>query len=340
MNKSKIEWCQYTWNPVSGCYHNCEYCYARKLTNRFGGDVRLNLASKQYKKIDNKGKTLYELPEQFIGASGKKVTFPFGFAPTLHSYRLNWLENLKTGATVFVCSMADLFGEWVPTEWILKVFEACSNNPRHQYLFLTKNPKRYQSLLEQGILPKKPNMWYGHSVTKNLSPTFSCNELNTFISVEPLLEDITDEFFSTDSKPVANWVIIGAETGMNKNKVVPKKEWVDRIVTHCDKHHIPVFMKDSLIPIVGEKNMRREFPEEMHKEVLSEKREQKAYTNCSICKEYKKKSEMASINTRIGRRGKIETVAYICTKCLPDFLKGLGVNDTKNESERPKEAGD
>ena len=28
----------------------------------------------------------------------------------------------------------------------------------------------------------------------------------------------------------------------------------------CDLRGVPVFMKDSLLPVVGEENMRREFP--------------------------------------------------------------------------------
>ena len=33
MNRSKIEWCDHTWNPVTGCNHNCSYCYARTRKN-------------------------------------------------------------------------------------------------------------------------------------------------------------------------------------------------------------------------------------------------------------------------------------------------------------------
>ena len=36
MAKSKIDWCDDTWNPVTGCRHGCPYCYARAMTNRFG----------------------------------------------------------------------------------------------------------------------------------------------------------------------------------------------------------------------------------------------------------------------------------------------------------------
>lgn len=319
MNKSKIEWCQYTWNPVSGCYHNCEYCYARSITKRFGGDVRLNLASDQCKRIVNGEEPIYELPEQFIAPNGKKIPFPFGFAPTLHSYRLDWLDNLKTGATVFVCSMADLFGEWVPIDWILKVFSACQNNPQHQYLFLTKNPHRYERLLYDGFLPNAPNMWYGYSVTKNNCPTFKLGERKTFISVEPLLEDITDGLFSLNAGPAANWVIIGAETGARKGKVIPKIEWINRITAHCDKHNIPVFMKDSLIEIVGEENMRREFPEKMKLNVLSEKRKALQMTECSICHKDLLKKEMTAILTKKSRKDSATVVGYVCDDCLPKF---------------------
>lgn len=47
MNKSKIDWCDFTWNPVTGCTRGCEYCYAAKQARRFCGDVRLNLTSPQ-----------------------------------------------------------------------------------------------------------------------------------------------------------------------------------------------------------------------------------------------------------------------------------------------------
>lgn len=37
MNKTKIDWCDSTWNPVTGCFHGCDYCYARSIAKRFGG---------------------------------------------------------------------------------------------------------------------------------------------------------------------------------------------------------------------------------------------------------------------------------------------------------------
>lgn len=34
---TKIDWCDTSWNPVTGCYHKCDYCYARGIATRFSG---------------------------------------------------------------------------------------------------------------------------------------------------------------------------------------------------------------------------------------------------------------------------------------------------------------
>ena len=47
---------------------------------------------------------------------------------------------------VFVCSMADLYGKWVPDEWIERVHASCIANPQWDYLMLTKFPRRYVGL--------------------------------------------------------------------------------------------------------------------------------------------------------------------------------------------------
>jgi len=63
-------------------------------------------------------------------------------------------------------------------------------------------------------------------------------------------------------KQLPNWVIIGAETGRRKNKVIPKREWIEDIVNECRKAGIPIFMKSSLADIWGEP-LIQEFPEEL-----------------------------------------------------------------------------
>ena len=135
MNKTKIDWCDSTWNPVTGCLHGCEYCYARSIAHRFSGGGE-NWTDDKTIVLDKK---MYGEEEE------KAIPYPYGFIPTFHRYRLNDYIG-KKGRNIFVCSMADLFGEWVPDSWIKEVFKACENAPQHNYLFLTKNPIRYAQL--------------------------------------------------------------------------------------------------------------------------------------------------------------------------------------------------
>lgn len=288
MNKTKIEWCDSTWNPVTGCYHNCEYCYARRIATRFGGNDKhstFRYGQKDWHRADNNKDMFYgeasaERPMLFVVEKqlflpskldkrktekygrqifeNKKAPYPFDFNPTLHRYRLEQPKKWKEPRTIFVCSMADLFGEWVPDEWIEAVFEACEKAPQHRYLFLTKNPQRYADLAKAGKLPQRENMWYGSTLDSMEARRYPGRiRDNTFVSIEPLTErmDVGLGSFGRD-----RWVIIGAETGNRAGKVTPEKEWVDTICAAADLTHAAVFMKDSLLPVVGEENMRRELP--------------------------------------------------------------------------------
>lgn len=324
MNKSKIDWCDYTWNPITGCYHDCTYCYARKLANRFAGDTRQNMADKRCKHI---GSGLYELDKPFTARNGRTLATPFGFYPTLHKYRMNHLEQRPTGANIFVGAMADVFGEWIPDEWIKDIFEACKNNPQHNYLFLTKNPKRYCSLSRQKLLPHGKNMWYGYSLTTKASHVlYKSKETHTFVSIEPILEDVGD--YIQGFPLIADWVIIGAETGNRKGKVTPKVEWIEKIVAYCDKYNIPVFMKESLRSIVGDENMRQEYPPQLLHKEISKKNKKRLLAPCSRCGKEMKKSDMYTILAQKKRNESAVSIGYVCEDCWPSFLEEL-----KNDNE-------
>ncbi len=115
MNRSRIEYCNFSWNPVTGCRHSCPYCYAAKQAKRLSGDVRVNKGSNQLRKDEN---GLYILDNPFRNQSGKVIPDPVGFEPVMHRYRLEMPAQKKKPANIFVCSMADLFGVWVPDSWI------------------------------------------------------------------------------------------------------------------------------------------------------------------------------------------------------------------------------
>lgn len=262
MNKSKIEWCDMTWNPVSGCRHGCEYCYAQIMTMRFSG----RWDEKRLRTVGADG-GIHVLDEPLfrhtngknrdIGVHSVIAPFPFGFDPTFHRYRLDEPAGKRKASTIFVCSMADLFGDWVPDEWIAEVFDACWNAPHHRYIFLTKNPARYMALAEAGKLPEYKNFWYGSTVTTPDTLFWWSEYHNTFVSIEPMLER-----FPVTESPVkkVGWVILGAMTGPGSKQHQPEREWVELLAQDAQSAGVPVFMKDSLIPIVGAENMMREFP--------------------------------------------------------------------------------
>lgn len=257
MNKTKIDWCDSTWNPVTGCLHNCQYCYARGTASRFGGHQDLDYFMAAEENPDIKSEKIHVLdnPMARYSMEAGVAPYPFYFEPTLLRYKLNEYAN-KKGRNIFVCSMADLFGEWVPDEWIQEVFTACQKAPQHNYIFLTKNPGRYVELINKGILPGSENMWYGYSATSRSSTEWWNPDWNIFASVEPILEPMPAQR--------CKWLIVGAETGNRKDKVIPKREWIEDIVDQCRESGTPVFMKSSLIEIWGEP-LIQEFPEELRR---------------------------------------------------------------------------
>ena len=254
MNKTAIDWCDMTWNPVTGCLHGCTYCYARKIAKRFG---LMEIGPK---------KEIHVLSEPVMYSSDFKTPngitrdskddtkspYPYGFTPTFHRYRLDEPANKKKPQNIFVCSMADLFGEWVPDEWIETIYQACENASWHRYLFLTKSP----AWIWRDSVQLLKDAWYGTTVTteKELKRIASLPlGSNRFISIEPILERIELSKRPIQSAiPFSDWVIIGAENGTRKGKTTPKREWIENIVNYCHDKNVPVFMKSSLANIWGE----------------------------------------------------------------------------------------
>lgn len=272
MNKTKIEWCDMSWNPVTGCLHGCPYCYAERVAKRFGGYHLHPDKDEAAMHVPLEGETReLDLPLQVRRQFEKINTapYPYDFQPTFHRYRLDEPARKTKGQTIFVCSMADLFGRWVPTKWIVDVLDACQRAPQHRYLFLTKNPQRYLELERMALLPHEDNFWYGSTVTTSDDPMTWMKDLGChwFVSIEPLLGGI--DITAGDVPVMPEWVIIGAETGNRAGRVVPERAWVEKIVSDCRDNNIPVFMKGSLDalwvgPFDGD-DLITEFPWEVQK---------------------------------------------------------------------------
>lgn len=207
-----IEWASWTWNPVTGCKHGCPYCYARDIAVRFGSD----------------------------------------FSPAFHPNRLDAPQNTRVpdGAAeniglrnVFVCSMADLFGEWVPQEWIDKTLDACRLAPQWTYLFLTKNPERMQDI----DWPR--NAWAGTTVdcqarVPRVRALAKSNAYIKFVSCEPMRERLD---FGADGLDGIDWVIIG---GQSKSTAEPERqpewEWVEHLQRQARAAGCAIYWKPNL----------------------------------------------------------------------------------------------
>lgn len=327
MHKSNVEWARYTWNPITGCYKGCSCCYAKRSASRFTGDVRMNISSDNIKQMQTGGYTVFQIEKLFKANNGGPITFPTGFYPSLHTYRLDWLENIKSGGTVIVSSLGEMFGPWIPDSWIQMVFDACKKTSKNKYAFLTSYPERYVALNNAGLLSTDENMWYGSTVTGNNSPIFCSDSHNTFLNVEPLMEDITNGSFAEDAeRPIANWVIIGAEISQKKNKSVPKIEWIQRILAHCDKFSVPVFMCDSLADVIGIDNLRKEYPVGFNDYELSEKRKAQLVTRCAGCSAENYKSSMHGIFAKHQRGEYPESLGFLCDKCYLEMLNKYNWN--------------
>ena len=235
---TKIDWADSTWNPVTGCFKNCEYCYAMSIVRRFGSSA---LFTEAYIREIEMPELLTPVYSYTKSGSAIRNPYPHGFLPTLHRYLLDKPQRWKKPRTIFVCSMGDLFGEWVPDSWIQAVFGACAAAPWHRYLFLTKNPSRYDDLKKKGIMPRGYNYWFGSTILAN-EVYWESEANNFFVSIEPIMSAIS---FSQTSLP-PDWIIVGAMTGPQARRYPVKREWIESITDACKKHNIPLFMKNSL----------------------------------------------------------------------------------------------
>jgi protein gp37 len=238
---TKIEWCFETWNPVWGCNNTCEFCYARNLARRFWKQI----ASKD---DDYCNKNNIRNPHDYYFDI-------YTFKPIFLESNFNRKFNKKY-KSVFVNSMSDI-AYWKP-EWMKRVLDRIKINFNYNFMFLTKQYEVYTNY----NFPK--NCWLGVTITGNYDEPYGIYNRNfwgknkTFYSIEPILNNIDIKHFSQP-----DWIIVGAETGNRKNKIIPKKEWIENIRMFCQDNDIPYFEKESVSKIV-DRELIQQFPKELN----------------------------------------------------------------------------
>ncbi|MCP2275210.1 DUF5131 family protein [Nocardia amikacinitolerans] len=218
-DKSRIEWTEATWNPVTGCDRvslGCDHCYAMTLAKR--------LKSMGAEKYQNDGDPRTSGP---------------GFGVTIHPSALDIPSRWRQPRVVFVNSMSDLFHAKVPVSFIKDVFDVMKETPQHTYQVLTKRSLRLKRLA--GQLEWPTNVWMGVSVetADYLDRVDHLREVPAavrFLSCEPLLGPLGS--LTLDR---IDWVIAGGESGAGHRPMAP--EWVREIRDACDNASVPFFFK-------------------------------------------------------------------------------------------------
>lgn len=210
MAKSKIEWTEMTWNPVTGCTKisdGCLNCYAAGFAKR-------------------------------LKAMGNP-RYVNGFNVTLHEDLIDLPRQWTKPRKVFVNSMSDLFHKDVPDEFILKVFKTMNECPQHQFQVLTKRPERFVMLNDK--INWTPNIWLGVTVESNqyldrIDYLRNTNACVKFISAEPLLSSLGN--INLDG---IDWLIVGGESGHHSRPI--EEEWVIQLRDVAKDKDVAFFFK-------------------------------------------------------------------------------------------------
>lgn len=208
-DRTKIEWTEATWNPITGCTQvspGCAHCYAKTFAERFEG-----------------------VPGH---------PYEGGFAVQPRPERLKQPLSWKKPRTIFVNSMSDIFHEQVKDEFILEIFEIMAEASWHNFQVLTKRSERMAALAPS--LPLSSNVWMGVSVenqrwTSRIRDLRSVNASVRFLSCEPLLGSLDLDLTGID------WVIAGGESGPGARPM--QIDWARSLQKQCESACVPFFFK-------------------------------------------------------------------------------------------------
>lgn len=226
-----IEWAAFSWNPITGCLHNCAYCYARDIANRF-------YAQKFQPSF---------IPERLSHPKNTKPIDP------------RWPGDIGH-KNVFTCSMADLFGKWVPTEWIREVLQVIHDNPQWTFLLLTKFPVR----MAEFEYPS--NVWLGTSVdyqwaVERAEKAFTKIKASGFggvcwLSCEPMMERLT-----FNKLAMFDWLVVGGSSKSTQTaEYRPPFDDIVHIYNQARNWNCKIYQKTNLIPGMSDEQRIREYP--------------------------------------------------------------------------------
>ena len=234
--KSNIEWTDASWTPIRAknlktgklgwhCEHDttgCIHCYSEAMNLRLGTGL-------PFKPGHRKDIEIF-LDEKMLQAP------------------LHW----KKPRMVFVCSMTDLFAEFMKDEWIDELFCIMEQCPQHTFQILTKRAARMQKYLTHVVRKDGPgtvlkNVWLGVSCERQqeadvrIPLLLRTPAIAKFISAEPLLGPIKIRRAVNGMSGRLDWVIVGGESGKEARPM--QLEWVADIIEQCERSDVKCFVK-------------------------------------------------------------------------------------------------
>ncbi len=224
--RTRIEWTDATWNPVTGCTKvssGCDHCYAATLAHR-----RLSV--------------IYRSRRPVLDTAQNRAD---PFAVRLWPERLFQPARWQQPCMVFVNSMSDLFHAEIPEEYVRSIFEVMLRVDRHVYQVLTKRPSRAarfwnrnRDLFYGNSIPR--HIWLGASV-ENQAVAYRIRHLRQvpastrFLSCEPLLGPLQLQLEGI------HWVIAGGESGPDYRPL--NTDWARDIRDQCTTAGVAFFFK-------------------------------------------------------------------------------------------------
>jgi protein gp37 len=236
LNRTKIEYLDYTWNPIVGCSGvGCAVagvCWAKGQGKR------------QKPRVDRNGKK-------------RGCQDCYDFKPHYHYERFRQPLAVKKPSRVGVGFMGDLFDSAFNITVHQQLFGVMAQASWHTFLVLTKQSKNMLTFVDDWMSPPA-NAWLGVSVNRKQDLYRIDNLLATeaevkFVSFEPLYEDLGPVDLSG-----IDWVIIGAQ---RRPTIQPEKNWVANLIMKGMDAGAAIFLKNNLACINEFSRRLQEIPE-------------------------------------------------------------------------------
>lgn len=234
-DKSKIEWTDATWNPVTGCTkvsQGCKNCYAERLWPKVEGA-----------RVKREGNEALGEPR------------PFTHVRT-HPERLDVPLHWKKPRRIFVNSMSDLFHEDIPRDFLLAVWNTMRRCPRHVFQILSKRAAGMKEAFDWTLSDDPlPNVHLGISCEDQATFDERWPYLRDtpaavrFISYEPALGPLdADEAMPTNKldarkQGLLDWLICGGESGPGPKARPMYPDWARSVRDQCAAAGVPFFFK-------------------------------------------------------------------------------------------------